>query len=179
MNKKSKKIKLGKILAVVYNDNYICIDGVLMIKKEYIEFEDTTLQSRVNNNEPFFYRKYKKTFSKFAPNLKQFMNRDWKDLEISEDTELILNGKVKLNVFYNSCNNTFTYINRIYYDIIKQCIPEFNLLKSEDEYAPLVITNKDLEPIGIVMPVINVNCFLHKLIKEQENISTILKCLQL
>lgn len=165
MNKKVK-IKLGKILEVIYNDNYVCIDGVLMIKKDYIEFDDAMLQYMINDNKPFFYKKASKTFNENVPNLKPLINRDWQDLVTLEDTELILNRKVKLNIFYNGCNNTFTYISSIYYDIIKQCIPEFNLLKSEGEYDPLVITNEDLEPIGIVMPVITANCFLHKLTKE-------------
>lgn len=168
MSKQSKKIKLGKMRELIFNDDCICIDSILMIKKEYIEFEDIILQSMIDNNKPFFYKIAKKTLNKNVPNLASLINRDWQDLELLEDTELILDRKVKHKIFHSISNNDFTYINNFYYDIIKQCIPEFNILKSKGEYDPLVIANKNLEPIGVVMPIIALDCFLHKLIKEQK-----------
>ena len=160
---KQTTIKVNKKLdQIIFNEDYICINGAYIIASYLVKIDNEEMQNKVNKGESFAYGAGR--YLADVPSLKQFINALHTDMDLLEDTELISDtwaGKHK--VFYNPVKNYFSYFD---IDYLKQFtktrltlrLHQAKKLEGAGHY------DNDLKCLFYIMPVNLKSCFVERFV---------------
>lgn len=112
---KKVQIKTKKVNLVIFNQDYVCIDGYYIIHKYYCELDNPVFQQYINENKPFKFLNKEVCFNGDIPKLKELLptgksNKltDTHMLELQYDCN-ILAGE-----------GYFTFIDKDFYNMINK-----------------------------------------------------------
>lgn len=155
-------IKTKKAELIIFNDGYLCINSNYLIKADYVQLDDTLLQHKILNKEPFAYNSVTNRFYDNIAPLKQLIpiySDDFTPLKYTNLDTTIL--KTKANVFYNDIKQYFTYFNADYISVFNNALEHYNFVQTES-LGQGVAFSKDFECLGLIMPMQNRYSFLNR-----------------
>ena len=158
-------IKTKKTELIIYRDGYICLDGHCIIKADLVQLDDSLMQDKVNNDIPFLFNSYNKTFGQTVPDLLAVIPKSQANSYLLIDTNLqqqSFNSKKLVEAFYNEDLNTFIFFDVEYLKIFRDTKLLLSLRQSTPTSAA-TIYNDDLECLFVLMPCMIRDSFLHQI----------------
>ena len=160
---KQTTIKVNKKLdQIIFNEEYICINGAYIIASHLVKIDNEEMQNKVNKGESFAYAAGR--YLADVPPLKQFINALHTNMDLLEDTQLISDTYVgKHRVFYNPVKDYFSYFN---IDYLKQFTKTGLTLRlhQAEKLAGAGHYDNDLKCLFYIMPVTLKSCFIERFV---------------
>lgn len=117
---KKVQIKTKKANLIIFNQDYICIDGNYMIHKDYCELDNPVFQQYINENKPFKFHNKEVCFNGDIPKLAQLLPTK-KGYELADTHMLELQYDCNILAYEGGDNAPYyTFIYKDFYNMINK-----------------------------------------------------------